>query len=55
MPPFRRTNAASGSEYDLYSAAYRRTRDHLDRARLSTLLGSAVQKITIANGSSVVG
>jgi hypothetical protein len=28
IPPFRRTNAASGSALVLYSAAYRKTRDH---------------------------
>ena len=55
MPPLRRTNAASGSAFVLYSAAYRSTRDHLDRVRLSTFCRSAVHKITIANGSSVVG
>jgi hypothetical protein len=38
--------AASGSEGDLYSIAYRITRDHFDRVRLSTLAESAVQKIT---------
>src|SRR5258708_7510126 len=31
MPPFRRTNGASGSASVLYSAAYRSTRAHLDR------------------------
>ena len=55
MPPLRRTNAASGSAFVLYSAAYRSTRDHLDRVRLSTFSRSAVHKITAANGSSVVG
>jgi hypothetical protein len=34
MPPLRRTNAASGSAFGLYSATYRSTRDHLDRVRL---------------------
>jgi cation transport regulator ChaC len=29
MPPLRRTNAASGSAFVLYSAAHRSTRDHL--------------------------
>jgi hypothetical protein len=55
MPPFRRTNAVNGSELGLYSAAYRIKRDQLDRVRLSTLPGSEVHKITIANGSSLVG
>jgi hypothetical protein len=45
-------NVASGSAFDLYSIAYRRTRDHLDRVRLPTFLQSAVQKIIAANGSS---
>jgi hypothetical protein len=44
-------NLSSGSEWDLISSAYRNTRDHFDRVRLSTLAGSEVQKITAANGS----
>jgi hypothetical protein len=40
-------NVASGSECDLYSIAYRIARDYLERVRLSTFAGSAVQKITI--------
>jgi hypothetical protein len=36
IPPLRRTNAANGSELGLYSSAYRITRDHFDRVRLST-------------------
>jgi hypothetical protein len=52
MPPLRRTNAASASELGLYSTAYRSTRDHLDRVRLSTFSESDVQKMMAANGSS---
>ena len=55
MPPFRRTNAARGSAFVLYSAAYRSTRDHFDLVRLSTFRRSAVHKISAAKGSSVVG
>ena len=39
MPPLRRTNAARVLQLVLYSAAYRSTRDHLDRVRLSTFDG----------------
>jgi hypothetical protein len=52
IPPFRLTNRASGSEGSLCAKVYRRARDHLDRVRLSTFFGSAVQRITAANGSS---
>jgi len=38
-------NVASGSALVLYSAAYRITRDHFDRVRLSTFAGSAVQRM----------
>jgi hypothetical protein len=51
MPPFRRMNRSSGSKSDLYTAAYRMTRLHLLRVRLSALAGSAVQRMTAANGS----
>ena len=36
----------------MYLSAYRSTRDHFDRVRLSTFAGSAVQRMTAANGSS---
>jgi hypothetical protein len=36
----------------VYTAAYRMTLDHLLRVRLSALAGSAVHRITAANGSS---
>ena len=49
IPPLRRMNVASGSELDLYSIAYRSTRDHFDRVRLPTLLGSEVQRKIAAN------
>src|ERR1700732_4942392 len=52
MPPFRLMNWSSGSEWHLYASAYRSTRDHLDRVRLSTFAGSAVQRMIAANGSS---
>jgi hypothetical protein len=39
-------NVASGSAFDLYSIAYRRTRDHLDRVRLPAFPESEVQEIT---------
>src|SRR3984893_3441640 len=52
MPPLRLMNASSDPECDLYLSAYRSTRDHLDRVRLSTFVGSAVQRMTAANGSS---
>jgi hypothetical protein len=52
MPPFRRTNAARGSAFVLYSIAYRSARDHFDLVRLSTFSGSDVQKMMAANGSS---
>src|SRR5436190_22191717 len=52
MPPLRLMNWSSGSEFKLYLSAYRSTRDHFDRVRLATLAGSAVQRMTAANGSS---
>jgi hypothetical protein len=52
MPPLRLTNRSSGSESRLYAAAYLITRDHLLRVRLSALVGSAVHRMTAANGSS---
>jgi hypothetical protein len=55
MLPLRLMNRSSGSATGLYAMAYRITRDHSDRVRLSTFLGSAVHKMTAANGSSVVG
>src|SRR3984893_8557561 len=51
--PLRLVNCSSRSECDLYLSAYRSMRDHLDRVRLSTLAGSAVQRMTAANGSSL--
>src|ERR1700730_9616288 len=50
--PLRLMNCLSRSECDLYLSAYRSMRDHLDRVRLSTLAGSAVQRMIAANGSS---
>src|SRR5438094_3666603 len=55
IPPLRLIKRSSGSEWFLYFSAYRSTRDHLDRVRLSTLPGSEVQRMTAANGSSVLG
>jgi hypothetical protein len=52
IPRFRLINRSSGSEWDLYFNAYRSTRDHFDRVRLSTLPGSEVQRMIAANGSS---
>ena len=52
IPPLRRMKAATGSELGLYSAAYRSTRDHFNRVRLSTFAGSEVQRMMAANGSS---
>ena len=52
LPPDERGKV---SELGLYYAAYRITRDHLDRVRLSTLPGSEVQQMIAANGSSLVG
>ncbi len=51
-PSLRLTNCSSGSESALHLAAYRITRDHLLRVRLSALAGSAVHRIMAANGSS---
>ena len=45
IPPFRLMNCSSGSESGLYTAAYRMTRDHLLRVRLSALAGSAVHRM----------
>ena len=45
MPPFRRMNRSSGSASDLRATAYRMTRDHLLRVRLSALAGSAVHRM----------
>jgi len=55
MPPFLRMNLSSGSEYGLYIAAYLMTRLHLLRVRLSALAGSAVHRMTAANGSQMQG
>jgi hypothetical protein len=52
MPPLPATKRSSGSESGLYAAAYRITRDHLLRVRLSAFAGSAVHRMTAANGSS---
>jgi hypothetical protein len=51
MPPLRLMNCTRGSESSLCAAAYRRTRDHLLLVRLSALAGSAVHRMTAANGS----
>ena len=51
MPPLRLMNLSSGLDSDLYSNAYRSTRDHFDRVRLWTLRGSEVQRMIAANGS----
>jgi hypothetical protein len=48
MPPLRLMNLSRGSESGLYMPAYRITRDHLLRVRLSALAGSAVQRMTAA-------
>src|ERR1700734_43938 len=52
MPPFLRMNRSKASESSLYAAAYLITRDHLLRVRLLALAGSAVARMTEANGSS---
>jgi hypothetical protein len=52
MPPLRLTNWPSCSETSLHAAAYRITRLHLLRVRLSALAGSAVHRMTAANGPS---
>jgi len=52
MPRLRRMNRSSGSESGLFAAAYRMTRLHLLRVRLSALAGSAVQRIAAAKASS---
>src|ERR1700736_4720685 len=51
MPPLRLINCTSDSHGVFCSRAYRNARDHLDRARLSTLAGSAVHWMMAANGS----
>jgi Arabinose-binding domain of AraC transcription regulator, N-term len=51
-PPLRLMNRSNGSSIGLCSSTYRRTRDHLDRVRLSTFAGSAVQRMIAAKGSS---
>jgi hypothetical protein len=50
MPPLGLTNRSSGSESGLYAAAYRKSRDHLLRVRLSALAGSAVHRMIAAKG-----
>jgi hypothetical protein len=50
--PFRFMNRSSGSSSGLRDIAYLNARDHFDRVRLSTFVGSAVQRIIAANGSS---
>jgi hypothetical protein len=52
MPPFRLMEWPSGSESGLYPAAHRRARLQSLRVRLSALAGSAVHRMTAANGSS---
>jgi hypothetical protein len=52
MLPLCWTNRARGSDTDLYAAAYRITRDHLLRVRLSPSAGSAVHRRTAAKASS---
>jgi hypothetical protein len=52
IPPLRRMNRSKGSESRLYTAAYLITRDHLLLVRLSAFSGSAVHRMTTANGSS---
>jgi hypothetical protein len=52
MPPMPWMYRSRGTESALYAAAYRITRDHLLRVRLSALAGSAVHRMTAANGSS---
>jgi hypothetical protein len=44
-------NRSRGSESGLYAAAYRMMRDHLLRVLLSAFAGSAVHRMTAANGS----
>src|SRR3984893_6960800 len=51
IPPFRLINCTSDSDGVFCTRAYRNARDHLDRARLSTLAGSAVHWMMAANGS----
>src|ERR1700737_2962721 len=52
IPPLRLINCTSDSDGVFCTRAYRNTRDHLDRVRLSTFSRSAVQRIPTANGSS---
>src|SRR3984893_18625961 len=51
IPPLRLINRTSDSNGRFCTRAYRNARDHLDRVRLSTFAGFAVQRITAANGS----
>src|ERR1700736_1759559 len=51
IPPSRLINCTSDSDGVFCTRAYRNARDHLDRMRLSTFAGFAVQRITAANGS----
>jgi hypothetical protein len=55
ITPFRLMNRPSGASIGLCSSAYRRARDHLDRVRLSTFAGSAVQRMGAAIRLVVVG
>jgi hypothetical protein len=52
MPSLRRVNCSRGSKTGLWAATYLMRRDHLLRVRLSALAGSAVHRMTAANGSS---
>src|ERR1700731_1437929 len=52
IPPLRLINCTSDSDGVFCIRAYRSARDHLDRVRLSTFAGSAVQRMTAATGSS---
>src|SRR5260370_21388516 len=52
IPPFRLINRKSGSDAIFCTSAHRTALDHFDRVRLSTLAGSAVQRMIAANGSS---
>src|ERR1700730_3236281 len=53
IPPLRLINCTSDSDEVFCATAYRSTRVHLDRVLLSTFAGSAVERITAANGSSL--
>src|SRR5580700_10967505 len=52
MPPLRRMDWSTGSKSNLQAAAYRMTRLHLLLVRLPALAGSAVHRMTAANGFS---